>query len=185
MKKTVFLIASLLFLTVLALPALAETAATSADQSTIEVDGALLFASGPDNFDSGFGLNFGAGYALGSIDKNLQARIDVGFLKFSRDFYGLSLDYRRIPITIGARYYFPLDNRLKLFAQAGIETSFDDKDSFTGFGKQSKSELNVGITPGGGVDFSINSAVSVFALGDVHLISDGYFSLQLGCAIHF
>ncbi len=185
MKKIVILIANLLLLSVLALPALAEPATTSADQSTIEVDGSLMFASGPDSFDSGFGLNFGAGYTLGTIDKNLQARIDIGYLKFSRDFYALSLDYTRIPVTISARYYFPLDNRMKLFAQAGVETSFDDKDSFSIFGKQSKSELNVGLTPGGGIDFSINPMVSVFALGNVHLISDSYYSLQLGCAVHF
>ena len=186
MKKTVFLIASLLLLSFLSLPALAAPAETATEQGNFEVDGALVFASGPDSFDSGFGLNFGAGYMLSSIDKNLQARIDISFLNFSKDSFGQTLDYTRVPITISARYYFPLDNRLKLFAQAGIETSFDDKDTSYGYyGKQSKSELNVGITPGGGVDFSINPAVSVFVLGDIHLISDNYFSLQMGCAFHF
>ncbi len=80
----------------------------------------------------GFGLNFGAGYTFPDI--NLQARVDVSYFDFSYDYAGLyDFSYTRIPITVSARYYFPINDSLKAFAQAGIETSIDSFDEPTFF----------------------------------------------------
>jgi opacity protein-like surface antigen len=160
--------------------------ATMSEQGMFEVDGSLAVANGPGSFDGGPGVNFGAGYLLSTIDKNLQARVDLSYYNFSSTFGVLDLSYSRIPVTVSARYYFPINDRMKAFAQAGIETSFDSKESPLGpFFKQSKNEVNFGLAPGGGIEFFVLPEVSLFALGRIHIISDSYFSMQFGAALHF
>ena len=133
--------------------AFAKSAAVS-EKGMFEVDGSFAVANGPDSFDAGPGVNFGAGYMLSTIDKNLQARVDLSYYSFDSTFGALDLSYTRIPFTVSARYYFPITDRMKAFAQAGIETSFDTFDSPIGFFfKQSKSEVNIGLAPGGGIEF--------------------------------
>jgi len=187
MKKIQFILTALVFLSALSLPALAASAegTTSGSKRDFEVDGALLLGSGPSGFDSGYGLNAGVGYTLGDIDKNLQARVDISYSHFTKDYFGQTLNYNRNPFDISARYYFPIDDRLRLFAQAGVEASFDKQDYPIGFFKQSKSQLNLGLTPAGGVEFSIIPEVSVFAMGMYHIISDNYFTMHIGAAFHF
>jgi opacity protein-like surface antigen len=155
------------------------------DKRMFEVDGSFGFGSGSGALDSGYGCNFGAGYMLSSIDKNLQARVDLSYYDFSTTFLGQDLSYTRVPITVSARYYFPINNRLKAFAQAGIETSYDSFESYAGtVNKHTENEVNFGISPGGGIEFSVLPEVSIFALGRIHIITDNYFSMQFGAAFH-
>lgn len=170
-------------------PSRSTTAASSSDNGDFEVDGSFAFATGPGDFGSGYGVNFGAGYMLKSIDKNLQARVDISYYDFSYTYgfgYGYDLTYTRIPVTVSARYYFPINDRLKAFAQAGLETSFDSFDYVDGFGnKHTRSDVNLGISPGAGIEFYPTPKVSIFAVGRIHMISDSYFSMQFGGAFHF
>ncbi len=187
---TVFIIVFLAFFTGTAAHAkTVRTTSASSDLSGFEIDGSFGFATGPDHFDTGYGLNFGAGYMLGTIDKNLQARVDLSYFDFSYTYgygYNYDLSYTRAPLTVSARYYFPIVNRLKAFAQAGLETSIDQFDYVDGAGrKQSKSEINLGVSPGGGVEFFINRDISVFAVGRWHIIDHSYFSGMFGAAYHF
>jgi opacity protein-like surface antigen len=161
-------------------------AATVSDKGMFEVDGSFGFGTGPGSFDSGVGVNVGAGYMLSTIDKNLQARVDLSYYDFSTDFLGYDLSYTRVPFTVSARYYFPINDRLKAFAQAGIETSFDSFETYNGFGgKHTTNEVNLGISPGGGIEFTVLPEVSIFALGRFHIITDNYYSMQFGAAFHF
>jgi len=155
------------------------------DTENLEIDGSFAFASGPGDFNSGFGVNFGAGYMLNTLVKNLQGRIDVAYFNFSRDVPGAGLSYWRVPITVSARYYFPLLDNLKVFGQAGVETSWDSYEYVDGTGKHSKNQLNIGLSPGAGIEFFANRNFSVFALIRSHLISDSYFSMHFGAAYHF
>ncbi|HEY6010229.1 MAG TPA: hypothetical protein VIX18_02070 [Nitrospirota bacterium] len=159
----------------------------AATSKNFEIDGSFGFATGPGDFDAGYGLNFGAGYTLGQVDKNLQIRVDLSYYDFSyTDWYGYDLSYTRVPFTVSARYYFPIIERLKAFAQAGLETSFDSYDYYDAFGdKHTKNEVNLGFSPGGGAEYSILPELSVFGLARWHVISDGYFSMQFGAAYHF
>jgi hypothetical protein len=191
MKNSVFAVLAILFILSSGTIAFARTghSAESPAAGAFEVDGSFAFATGPDSFDSGFGLNFGAGYTLGTVDKNLQARVDLSFFQFKYDyFFGggtTGLTYTRIPLTVSGRYYFPIIDRLRAFAQAGLETSFDNFDFYENGNKHSKSEVNLGVSPGGGVEFFVNRNLSLFALGRAHIISDSYFSMQFGVASHF
>jgi len=139
-------------------------------------------ATGPDGYDSGWGASFGAGYMLESIDKNLEARIDLSVYQFDHNFYWGSGTFTRVPITLSARYYVPIQDKLRAFGQVGLETSIDSYDTSN---NTRQNEVNVGLSPGLGIEFIANPKVSLFALAIEHLITDNYFSLQLGVAIHF
>jgi opacity protein-like surface antigen len=175
-RSTIAILAAVMLLT--------TSAMVFAATGDIEVDGSFAFGTAPGSYDSGYGINAGAGYMLTTIAKDLQGRIDVGYYDFSTS----GLSYTRVPVTVSARYYFPISDQLKVFAQAGVETSNDYKEYYTYFPflfKQSKSEVNIGISPGAGVEFSINPQVSVFMLGRFHAITDSYVSMQFGGAFHF
>jgi opacity protein-like surface antigen len=172
-------------------PAIAKTKSASSSSETssaagnFEVDGSFAFATGPGSFNNGYGFNVGGGYTLSSMDKNLQVRADLTIFDFSYDHYADRFDSRRIPLVIGARYYFPIVNRLSAFGQAGIETSFDKYDYLNGAVKDSKSEVNLGVSAGGGVSYQILPNLSAFALARVHMIKDSYWNMQFGAAFHF
>jgi outer membrane protein with beta-barrel domain len=155
----------------------------------IELGGSFNVATGPDSFDSGVGLTFGGGYTMRAVDKNLQVRVDLSFYQFKTDFFfgggSTNLTYTRVPITVSGRYYFPIIDRLRAFAQVGLETSVDSFDYYANGNKHTKNEVNLGITPGGGIEFFVNRNLSIFALGSAHIISDSYFSMQFGAAAHF
>ena len=138
----------------------------SASQSQFEVDGSFGFGTGPGDYDPGFGLNFGAGYTIPNM--NLQARVDISYFDFGYDYLGYTtFSYTRIPITVSARYYFPINDSFKAFAQAGIETSIDSFDEPTFiFGLNHKvDEVNLGLSAGGGVEYYIVPQASIFVLG--------------------
>jgi Outer membrane protein beta-barrel domain len=157
-------------------PPAAETA------GPYELSVSLAPATGPGDYDSGWGINVGAGYMLASIDKNLQARVDLSVYQFDHNFYWGSGTYTRVPITFSARYYIPLVDKLRAFGQAGLETSIDTHDTSS---NQRQNQVNVGISPGAGIEFIVNPKVGLFALAIEHLITDNYFSLQLGVVTHF
>jgi opacity protein-like surface antigen len=160
--------------------------AAGSNTGDLEVDGSFALATGPGSFDSGWGVNAGVGYMLNDVVKNLQARVDIGYYDFSTDFFFTSLDFTRVPITVSARYYFPISDQLKVFAQAGVEASADSKEFIDVFGfKETKNELNVGLSPGAGVEFWINPQISVYVLGRSHLITDSYITMHFGAAFYF
>lgn len=154
----------------------------AASTGLYEFDGSFAPATGPGDYNGGFGINFGAGYALAAIDKHLQARIDISFYQFKNDFRWGSGSYTRVPITIGARYFVPIADKLRAFGQAGLETSID---TFDNSAHETNREVNFGLAPGAGIEFMVNPKVSVFALAIVHIISDSYVSMQFGVATHF
>jgi opacity protein-like surface antigen len=176
---------NLLFLVLFLVVGMAATASAKTENPGFEIDGSFGFGTGPGDYDPGFGLNFGGGYTFPDI--NLQARVDISYFDFSYDnFYG-DFNYTRIPITVSARYYFPINDSLKAFAQAGVETSVDsfDEPTFV-FGLKNKvDEVNVGLSAGGGIEYYLVPQASLFALGRVHVISDNYFSMHFGGAFHF
>jgi len=190
MQKTfsAALVAAILFC--VGTPAIAKAKSASSSSGTttagnFEVDGSFVFATGPGSFNNGYGFNVGGGYTLTSVDKNLQARADLSVINFSYDHYATRMDSRRIPFVVGARYSLPIVDRLTVFGQAGIETSFDSFDAPLGTGKESKNEVNFGGSLGGGASYQIMPNLSAFALARVHMISDSYWTMQFGAAFHF
>jgi len=171
----------IMFLTVVS----ASSAFAADTAKPFEIDGSFALAKGPDDFNSARSVNFGVGYTLTSVSENLQVRVDLSYFKF---YYGNSrtLIYERMPVTVSGRYYFPITDRLKAFAQAGLEKSYDAKDRYLFIdmiGTENRTSL--GFSPGGGIDFAINPTFSFFALGRFHVITDQYFSMQVGSAVHF
>lgn len=120
------------------------------------------------------------------VEKDLQARVDITFLSFDGPF---STTYSRVPVTVSARYYMPTDQTVKLYGQGGLEMSFDKVEMavpwfFPGF-KTSESSINLGLVGGVGVDVAISPQLSFVADARLHVITDYYFTLQGGVAVHF
>ena len=120
------------------------------------------------------------GLDVASKNAEFQGRVSLGYYDWDKDAPGTTLDYQRVPLFLGARVLTSLAPQVKLYGQLGLELSFDDKDSFnSSFGKQSDSELNVGITPGIGLLFPISNSFYSAIRFDYHIISDDYAMLGL------
>ena len=184
MKKTAFILLTAFFTLSMGTMSYAASAGSerTAGLGVYEFDAALGPASGPGDYDGGLGVNFGAGYTLSEIDSNLQARIDISFYHFNHDFSWGTGTYTRVPFMVSARYYVPVMDKVRAFGQIGLETSIDNYDTS---GHQSQNKVDVGITPGAGIELFMAPKISVFALALMHLVSDDYASIQFGVATHF
>lgn len=153
----------------------------------IGVDLSGNWASEPSSgFDDTFGLELGMnvdfkkfGVNLESKNLDLLGRVSLGYYDWDKTQSGFNLDYQRVPLFLGARLQTSLAPQIKFYGQLGLEFSFDDKEYVNAFGKQSDSELNVGLTPGIGLLFPITNSFYAAVRFDYHIISDDYATLGL------
>lgn len=132
---------------------------------------------------SGYGFSIGGGY---EIQDDLQIRGDVSYFSWTLDSVGDSLTYSRMPISVSARQYFPVQQNLKAYGQAGLEMSLDKFEwSDIASSVSSTSESNFGITPGGGIEYSINPQLSIGVQGLYHIITNSYITLGITGGYHF
>lgn len=182
---------NMLFVAILtALFMLGSLSTSYAKSGEMEVDVSGVYGSEPVSgfgFGGTYGLNIGGGYEV--VD-NFQARVDMAFLSWSATYdygWGIKLDlaYKRTPITFSGRYYYPVQNNLLLYGQAGLEISLDTAEAAVAGIKVSESATNLGITPGAGIIYKVTPQVGIF--GDVkwHIITDSYFTLQAGLSYSF
>jgi hypothetical protein len=174
----------------------AMTATAFGAKGDNEIDFSAGFATAPyEDSDLGWGLNVGGGYEFledftpGISGDTLQLRGDIGYHTWSvTGLRGLSFgtgSANRVPATVSCRYYFPIRQvkNLRVYGQAGLELSFDhaDRDGYSG----SHVEVNVGVTPGVGVEYKFNNQFFLTAGMKEHLIADPYFTMQGGLGFLF
>lgn len=186
MKKKLFVMAACLMLL------LSMASGAMAAKGDKELDFGIGFATAPyDHGDLGWGLNFGGGYEFHQIsptrNDTLQLRGDIGYNSWSGNDFSHDLDFSRVPLSVGCRYYYPIKQvkNLRVFGQASLEMSFDSWDFWNGARTDSHDEVNVGVTPGVGVEFLLNRDIFVQAEMKEHLISDPYFTMQGGIGFRF
>ena len=158
----------------------------------IGIDLSGNWASEPSGgFDDTFGLELGMnvdfkkfGVNIDSKNLDLLGRVSLGYYDWDKTQSGFNLDYQRIPLFLGARLQTSLAPQIKFYGQLGLEFSFDDKEYVNAFGKQSDSELNVGLTPGIGLLFPISNSFYAAIRFDYHIISDDYATLGLTLGFH-
>lgn len=171
--------------------------------SGIGIDVSGDYASEPDNdFDSTVGLSMGINVDFESLihvregskfrnySKNMKFRGDIGYFHWEDDVSGVDLDYTRIPMFIGMRYYYPVQkmNRrgLDIFGEGGGELSIDDEESYsTGRGKRSDDEITIGFALGGGIQYSFTDLLCAGAHLRYHAVSDDYFTLGAYIGLNF
>lgn len=168
----------------------AMTATALAAKGDKEVDFSAGMASDPyGGFGVGWGLDVGGGYEFlddftpGISGDTLQLRGDIGYHQWSAgDFVDVTA--RRIPVTVSCRYYYPIRQvkNLRVYGQAGLSLSFDHMSAD---GLSSHSEVNLGVTPGAGVEYRLNNQFSLTAGMNGHLISDPYLTVQGGLGFLF
>lgn len=129
---------------------------------------------------SGWGVSLGGGVDVADVSPflkggALQVRGDVARNSWKKQ----GIEYTRHPVTAGVRLYDPMAGiRGYTYGEAGVSVSFDKAVSSARFA----SEVNVGFTPGVGVEFEVGRAMR-FGLGlRYHLIDRGYLdsSASLG-----
>ena len=172
-------------------------AAKASSGAKTEIDGMLSIATDPSvgGYGGSFGTTLGIGAGIGfdlsdSLKPNtgkIFGRADINYFNWDETFWGTSLTYRRIPIFVGGRYYLPTSGgNVNVFVEAGLEFSFDKQDVavpvffFGGALKSSRSDLNLGITPGVGIEVPLSNE-GLFIGGDArwHIIDNDYFTLSL------
>jgi opacity protein-like surface antigen len=161
----------------------------------------LGFGSEPDGdvgtgFGLGAGLNipfttiFNAGVVPGAAD-NLMIRADLSYFSWEGDttapFVSIDEEITRIPLFLGVRYFVSADNikteGLGIYAEIGIELSFDDEEvkttnTFLGTStKDSDDEINFGVPIGAGIQYYISEKLYLGLNARLHIISGSYFTL--------
>jgi opacity protein-like surface antigen len=159
--------------------------AKEAPSPQMEIDASLVVASAPaSGFDTGLGMTFGVG---AMVDKNLQVRGEISYFSWSATEFGVSVDYTRVPVYGGVRYFIPTqDSKLKVYVEGGLEISFDSVEVANPFfGRSTESDVHLGLVPGAGIEVKLNPNLGILAGFRWHLITDDYLTFQGGLAYHF
>ncbi len=144
------------------------------------------YASEPTgNFGGTFGPEFGVNVDLNRLGLNVgqtktvefQGRASLSWYNWDETVGGVDLDYRRIPLFVGARVVSPVAPQFKVYGQLGLELSFDDLEFRTPGGKASDSDVNLGLTPGVGILFPISNQLYIGGNLSWHIIDHDYFTL--------
>ena len=162
-----------------------------------EIDVSVGLSTAPNSaFNTGFNLSVGGGYEMLKIQaikgSTLQIRGDIGYNRWEDKYneFGDDITFTRVPVSAGARLYIPIEavKGLRVYGEASLELSFDEVDRpfNNGFGTfDSRSEVNLGLVPGAGVEFDV--APNIFVRGGLkhHLIEDGYLNASVGVGFKF
>ncbi len=169
--------------------------AAGAGGSGVSGDLHLNYASEPTGgFDGTFGLEVGANVDLKRLGTSISTskgvdllgRASIAYYNWDGDFFGVDVEYRRIPVFVGGRVQTEVSPQLKLYGQLGLELSFDRAEVFIpGLGKASESDVNLGLTPGVGLIVPLSNQLYVGAKADWHIITDDYFTLGVGIGMNF
>ncbi len=185
MKKVLFL-ACLMALMIVPASAFAEG---------VTLDAGGLFATEPaEGLGSEFGFTVGGSYDISEmVGAPVEVRADVSYIKWSEEesytFLGATataeVEFRRIPIFLGARYNLPVDP-VNVFFEAGLEVSLDKAEATATVSdpipltlSAEETETNLGFTPGIGVSYPLSETVLVGANARYHVVSDSYFTFGL------
>lgn len=187
----------LLFSVVFAGTAFAQQkkSATMKRSTGVSVDGFIGLGTEPaDDLGSTIGLGVGASLDLEAFGadfadaENMQVRADISYFKWEEDMFGVDVSLRRIPVFGGVRYFFTPEagrraSDVGLYGEGGLELSFDEAEAavcvpFLGCVSGSSSEINLGITVGGGVEMPVAENMYIGANLRYHLISDSYFTIM-------
>lgn len=160
-------------------------AALAEGEMSVDVSGS--YASEPvTGFGSTIGFGIGGNYG---ISKELAGRVDLNYYSWKydySDFWGsYSSTYTRMPIFAGARYLIPMDNTMNAYVEGGVELSFDSFEIAWGGFKTTGSETKFGITPGAGIEYSINPNIYVGANARYHIVTNPYLTAGVNVGYRF
>lgn len=150
------------------------------------LEGFLGIGTEPRNdFGTGFGVGLGLNVDFNDVfnvsnpssTKDLKIRTDISYFHWEEDSFWADIDYTRVPVFLGLRYFVPRGKikapALGIFGEAGFELSFDDVDTPRG----SDSDVDFGIPIGGGIQFRVSDTTYLGLSLRIHLISNTYTTL--------
>ena len=159
------------------------------------IDGSLLFATEPvGGYDPTIGIGVGvlvdlAGRAnMSSKDIKLGVRGDMSYFSWDGDFYGVDVSYWRLMFFGGPRLTFQVGGKSNIapYLEGGLELGYGKAEvAAPFFGKQSSTEIDLGLAGGGGIDFALAKNVKLGVNGRLHLISDSFLTLGVTLGVAF
>ncbi len=164
-------------------PGAAATAPAAAGAGTKGLDLWLYYANEPLNeLDGEFGVDVGftmdiRKMGIQNTGPEVQGRVSLGYYSWDKR----GIDYERVPLFVGAKILSPVAPQVKVFGQLGVEFSFDDISTPVG----SDDEVNVGFTPGAGVQFDLSPQLFVGGALNWHIIEDDYWTFGAGIGFRF
>jgi len=160
----------------------------------ISLDFAGTYATEPA---SGFGATLGRGmggdvgwtlFSKGSgtradnYRKNIKFRADIHYYTWDDTVAGVDIEYNRIPLFVGGRYFFPVSSMNKagweVFGEAGLEVSLDEEEAVVAGQRVSNDDTKGGVSIGGGIRYNFTDKVFGGISGRHHIISNDYTTLD-------
>ncbi len=154
--------------------------------SGVSLDLSGNYASEPTgDFGGTLGPEFGVNVDLNRVGLDVgatrtvefQGRASLSWYSWDESVAGVDLDYRRLPIFVGARVLSPVAPQFKVYGQLGLEVSFDRQDIRVPGGKSTDTDTNLGVTPGVGILFPVSNQLYVGGNLSWHIIDHDYFTL--------
>jgi hypothetical protein len=169
--------------------------AFAAHEQGMMIDGSLSLATETVS-GSGTTVGLGAGLSMDISDRvhlsdkkaKLQLRGDINYYNWDYDVFGINLSVTRVPIFVGGRYFLPIQgsSKVDVYVEGGLELSFDNVETAVPFfGKVSESDINLGVTPGVGIEIPLQNSLVLGANARYHLISDSYMTLGVSLGYRF
>jgi opacity protein-like surface antigen len=175
---------------------LAVGSAFAAHEQGMMIDGSLSLATETVS-GSGTTVGLGAGLSVDISDRvhlsdkkaKLQLRGDINYYNWDYDVFGINLSVTRVPVFVGGRYFLPIQgsSKVDVYVEGGLELSFDNVETALpfGIGKVSSSDINLGVTPGVGIEFPLQNNLVLGANARYHLITDSYMTLAVSLGYRF
>ncbi len=170
------------------------------DPKNLGVNGGLTFEIPVGSFSDVAGV--GIGFIVQGeyqLTPTIGLLATIGYVNYSGKsftslFYEYRYNYSEIPLTLGAKYYLPVnmgnDFKVYAFGEAGFHRmgySFETKDlTITPplTVKSSFGSLKIGITPGAGAEFNLGS-MRLDVTAFMAMVTGGHTHLGMRTAVHF
>jgi opacity protein-like surface antigen len=178
-KPALVFIAVILFF---AGPAFAASKFEPASDKTTNADISLMYGGEP--FNTGMGVTMGGGMGITYMSTSSTGlRADLNYLNWSRTTSGVTLNYRRLPIFLGFRFF--QSSQIPYFFEAGVESSLDSVDSVAGTITSTTSSTRFGLSGGLGVEAPVGE--KFYVGGDIryHVVTDFYYTVAISFGTKF
>jgi len=161
-------------------------------------------ATGPEEqYGSAFGYGLGTSISLASFlemeqgtafhhyGRNIAFRADIHSYRWDGTRLGVDVQYKRLPLFLGGRYYFPLPlldwNGWKIYGEGGLEVSHDQHDSVIQSNpavRLKDHDTNAGASFGAGMLFHLTETIYAGLGGRFHVIIDPYATAELVLGVY-
>lgn len=131
------------------------------------------------------------GTVLHQYGKDIKFRADVHSYRWNDTVSGIDIEYRKVPVFLGGRYFFPFESLnwagWDVYGEGGLEVSFDRNDTVLQGSPVvviEDRDINVGASVGGGILFHFTEMIVAGIGGRFHAIRDPYATADIVLGVY-